>query len=174
MRSQRLLVTILCDLQPYPDQAANTSYSHSLWWFGMEGGMVHILQYWLLLITGAVAAVLQVNSVTSATQIDIALHVISYQLIHEYQMVENWYSQLSFTCEDHLCINLHMQEQLTSMISQWQYLVLAWCHRLVMSQCYPLECRNEQLRSVFSGVVHSGYKIAYKKWNNVIKFIDLQ
>ena len=49
-------------------------------------------------------------------------------LSHEYRVVRNRYSQLLFTSEDHLCTNLHMQEQSTNMTLQCQYLMFTWRH----------------------------------------------
>ena len=48
------------------------------------------------------------------------LIVFSYTLSREYRVVRNRYSRLLFTSEDRFCANLRVQEQSTSMTSQWQ------------------------------------------------------
>ena len=55
----------------------------------------------------------------------------------EYWIMRNRYWRLLFTCEDRLCTNLHVQEQLINMTSQCQYITLTCCHRsaVVTSQC---------------------------------------
>ena len=58
-----------------------------------------------------------------------AIYSISYMLCHEYRVARNQYSWLLFTSEDCFCANLHMQQQSTNMMSQYQYPTFVWHHR---------------------------------------------